>query len=305
MEIISDTTDFNIGASCAVAIGKFDGIHKGHKRLVDEINGFKERCEGLMTAVFTFDPSPVAFFGDGNYHGITTRDEKRRIFNKFGIDYLIEYPLNSESAAMSPMDFMEKILVAGLHAKYVVCGPDFTFGYRGAGNVKLLKNSADRLGFEVIICEKVATDGEEISSSLIREEVERGNMERVAEYIGAPYSVTGIVQKGRQIGRTIGMPTVNLIPESDKLLPPFGVYKSTVSYGGGHYKGITNIGVQPTVTDEKKVTVETHIFDFDEDIYGKPIIVNLNHFIRPERKFESTLQLKQQIEEDIVQAYKD
>lgn len=303
MQIITDLANLNIEGKSAVAIGKFDGIHRGHRVLIDDI--LDKKNDGFTSVVLTFEPSPAAFFSDKEYKGVTTRDEKRRIFNKLGVDVLVEYPLNRESASVSPEEFAQEVLAGKLRASYVACGPDFTFGKNGMGNVKLLEAMGAKLGFEVAVHGKKHIDETEISSSLIRDEVEAGHMENVAEYIGAPYSVTGKVVMGRQIGRTIGMPTVNLLPENDKLLPPFGVYKSMVSYNGGHYKGITNIGVNPTVTDEKRVTVETHIFDFNEDIYGKTIIVNLLRFIRPERKFESTLELKYQIEKDIEQAKAD
>lgn len=303
MQIIEGTTEFELEGNYAIAIGKFDGIHRGHQKLIDEIQSFK--ADGYKSAIFTFDPSPAAFFGDGSYRGLTTREEKRRIFAKLGIDVLFEYPLNRETASISPEDYIEEFLVKKMHAKCVVCGPDMSFGNRGAGNVEMLRAFGAKCGFEVRVCDKVKADGVEIGSSLIRKEVEEGLMEKVAEHIGAPYSVTGIVAKGNQIGRTIGLPTVNLIPEADKLLPPFGVYKAIVSYNGKHYKGITNIGIKPTVTDSKQITVETNILDFDEDIYGKPIIVNLITFMRPERKFNSTEELRLQIESDIKRAYED
>lgn len=298
MQIISGTCDFLLDDNYSVAIGKFDGIHKGHQKLIEDLISTRER--GYKTAVFTFDPSPAAFFGNGDYKGLTTRDEKRRIFEKLGIDVLYEYPLNKETASVSPEDFVTNILVRNMNAKYIACGPDLTFGDRGKGDVKLLKTMGAEYGFEVHVSEKVEDDGEEISSSIIRKEVEVGNMEKVTAYIGAPYSVTGVVVKGRQIGRTIGLPTVNLIPECDKLLPPFGVYDAVISYKGGHYKGITNIGVKPTVTNERTITVETYIYDFDEDIYNEWIVVNLIHYKRKEMKFNSLEELKAQIERDIA-----
>ena len=303
MQIIEGTTEFNLDGEYAIAIGKFDGIHRGHQKLIDIIRDLKQ--QGCKAAVFTFDPSPAAFFGDGTYKGLTTRDEKRRIFAKLGVDVLVEYPLNKESAAISPEEFIEKMLIRNMHVKYIVCGPDLTYGDRGKGNVALLQEYGKSHNFEIIICDKVKVGDVEISSSLIREEVEHGQMEKVCEHIGAPYSVTGIVRKGNQIGRTIGLPTVNLIPESDKLLPPFGVYKAMVSYKGNHYKGITNIGIKPTVTTEGMITVETNLMDFDEDIYGETIIVNLMTFMRPERRFDSTEELRLQIESDIRRAYED
>lgn len=298
MQII-ETTEFELEGEYCVAIGKFDGIHKGHQKLIDII--MSRKCEGLKTAVFTFEPSPAAFFGNGTYRGLTTRDEKRHIFAKLGVDVLVEYPLNKESASVSPDDFVEDILIKKMHTKCIVCGPDFTFGDKGKGKVELLRELGAEKGFEVVVCDKVRSNNDdEISSTLIRKEVEAGQMELVTEHIGAYYSVTGVVTKGNQIGRTIGLPTVNVYPSDDKLLPPFGVYEASVSCPMGHFKGITNVGVKPTVTDEKRVVVETFLFDFSGDLYGETITVNLLKMVRPERKFGSVDELKAQIESDIL-----
>lgn len=300
MKII-ETKEFELEGYYCVAIGKFDGIHRGHKKLIDIAMSYGEH--GYKAAVFTFDPSPAAFFGDGSYKGLTTKNEKRHIFQKLGIDVLVEYPLNKESAAVLPEDFVKDILIKKMHAKVVVCGPDFTFGHKGSGNINLLKELGKKYDFEVVVCDKVRVEEsestQEISSTLIRKEVETGDMELVTEHIGAYYSVTGVVTKGKQIGRTIGLPTVNLVPEPDKLLPPFGVYEALVSFGGKRYQGITNVGVKPTVTEEKQVVVETFIFDFEGDLYDKLITVNLLKMVRPELKFASVNELKEQIESDI------
>ena len=297
MKIIKETREFNIEEGCCVAIGKFDGIHRGHQYLLKYLEDYRK--DGYKIVIFTFDPSPAAFFSKQEYKGVTTRDEKRHIFERLGVDVLIEYPLTKESAGISPEDFIEDILIGRLHVKCVVCGKDFTFGREGKGNTALLQAYGSRRGFEVKVCEKVKQDGVEISSSLIRSVIEEGKMEEAARYIGAYYSVTGVVSRGRQIGRTLGMPTVNIVPEADKLLPPYGVYEALISYRGGHYKGITNVGVKPTVTDEKKPVVETYIFDFDEDLYDRVITVNLIRMVRPERKFDSLDELKEQIKNDI------
>ncbi len=297
MQIIKNTTDFFLDGSYCVAIGKFDGIHKGHQYLLKCIEEYKK--DGYKIAVFTFDPSPAAFFSKEEYKGLTTIDEKRRIFEKLKVDVLVEYPLNEQTASISPEEFIEDILIKRMHVKCVVCGSDFSFGDKAKGNAELLRAYGIRRGFEVKVCEKVKFDGVEISSSLIRQEVEAGHMEDVTKHIGAYYSFTGTVVTGRQIGRKLGMPTVNIIPSDDKLLPPFGVYEAIVSYAGEHYKGITNVGVKPTVTDEHKPVVETYIFDFDEDIYGREIVVNLVSMVRPEKKFDSVDELKAQIKADI------
>lgn len=325
---IFETTDFELDGSYSVAIGKFDGIHRGHQHLIDVIMEYRK--EGYKTAVFTFEPSPVAFFGDGTYKGITTKNEKRHIFEKLGIDVLVEYPLNKDSAALSPEAFVKNILIDKMHTKVVACGPDFTFGNKGTGKVDLLQEMGKQYDFAVRVCDKVkadafervsdgrnisgvegicqsaaedtcipAADITEISSTLIRQEIMAGKMELANKHIGAYYSVTGVVTKGKQIGRTIGLPTINIVPEEDKLLPPYGVYEAMVSLPSGRYKGITNVGVKPTVTDEKQVVVETFILDYEGDLYGKTITVNLLRMVRPEQKFESVEKLKQQIESDI------
>ena len=302
MHLIQGTTEFMLDKPCAAAIGKFDGIHRGHQKLLEKI--LQQKKKGLLAAVFTFDPPPAVFFGRAESKGLTTREEKRRIFKRLGVDILIEFPLTSETAAMSPEQFIDEILVEKMKAAYVAAGTDVTFGDRGRGNKELLFSYGKKHGFTVEIIDKICEkteNGAEISSSLIRGELERGNMRRVTELIGFPYSVTGTVVHGKKLGRTIGMPTVNLLPPADKLLPPNGVYYSNVSYGGTHYKSISNIGCKPTVSEEQIMGVETYLYDFSEEIYGKEITVNLLEFKRPEMKFSSVGQLKEQMQKDIAE----
>lgn len=297
MQLIQGTKEFVLDRACAAAIGKFDGIHRGHQELLANI--LAQKKNGLLAAVFTFDPPPAVFFGAAESCGLTTREEKRKIFERMGVDVLIEFPLCRETAAMLPEVFIEEILVRRMKAAYVAAGTDVTFGDKGRGNSELLAAYGKKLGFAVKIIDKICLYGREISSSLIREEIGKGNMERVTELIGFPYSVTGTVVHGRRLGRTIGMPTVNLLPPPDKLLPPNGVYFSYVSYHGRHYKSISNIGCKPTVSSEKIMGVETYLYEFDEDIYGREITVNLLKFRRPEMKFDSVEQLKAQMQKDI------
>jgi len=297
MKLIRGTTQFLLEKRCSAAIGKFDGIHRGHQELLKRIT--EKKREGLQAAVFTFDPPPAVFFGTEACQGLTTREEKRRIFEKTGVDVLIEFPLNRESAAMEPDVFVREILAKRMKAVYVAAGTDVTFGNRGAGNSRMLSEYGKKWGIRVDIVDKICLGGREISSSRIREEVERGNMEQVSALIGFPYSITGTVVHGRRLGRTIGMPTVNLLPPGDKLLPPKGVYYSYVSYGGKHYKSISNIGQKPTVSKEGVMGVETYLYDFEENIYGREITVNLLKFKRPEMKFDSVEELAAQMQKDI------
>ena len=296
MQIISGTTEFELNGDYAVTIGKFDGVHKGHRELIDRI-----LCKpNLKSAVFTFDKSPLEFFSGKQIPALTTIEEKRRIFSYLGVDTLIEFPLNEVTAKTSPESFIEDILVKKLHAKYIVAGSDATFGNKGMGNAKLIADMSAKLLYDYEIIDKLIIDNEEVSSTLIRDYVKCGNMEKAGELIGVPYAIIGTVIRGNQIGRTIGFPTINIEVHRSKLMPPFGVYFTEISVDGSHYKGITNVGTKPTVSDDLTVFAETNILDFNEDIYGKNVTVKLLHFERPERKFESLNELKAQISNDMA-----
>lgn len=302
MKIIKNTTEFYIEEPTAVAIGKFDGFHCGHQKLLREVQEQKEK--GLATVVFTFVPSPAAFFSKEQLRDLTTIEEKRSIFEKAGIDYLIEYPFYQEIADMEPETYIKEVLVERIHAKCIVAGEDVSFGKRGAGDYRLLEEKSKVYGYDVILIEKVQYEGREVSSTFVREEVAKGNMELVHRLLGIPYHVGGEIVHGRKLGRTLGMPTINQIPREAKLLPPRGVYYSYVMYGDRKLPSITNIGVKPTVTDTVLMGVETYIYDFDEDVYGEDLEVYLLSFKRPEMRFGSVDELMEQMSKDIEEGRK-
>lgn len=299
MEIIYDTTEFHMNKETAVVIGKFDGVHRGHVQLLSHI--LKQKEHGLQTVVFTFHPSASAFFGRASTAELTTRYEKRNLFKEMGIDCLIEFPLNDKTAAISPESFIREILVGQMNARYIAAGVDLSFGYKGMGNKELLGEMSKELNYQVQIIDKVYCEGREISSTFVREEVEKGDMLMVRKLLGRNYSFEGRVKEGNRLGRRLGMPTLNLYPVSEKLLPPKGVYYSRVLYENCVYPGITNIGQKPTVNATETISVETYLYDFDKDMYGKEIVTELLQFKRPERRFDNVHELKLQMERDIAE----
>ncbi len=307
MKIIEKTTKFDIDGPTAVAIGKFDGFHMGHQKLLRQLR--EQKDQGLLSAVFTFVPSPASFFSSGPVRDLSTVEEKRRIFEQSGVDYLIEFPFFQETADMEPEAFIRDVLAGMMHARCVVAGEDVSYGKRGAGDCALLRKMAKENGYEVIIIEKVLYGQREVSSTYVREAVREGNMGLVATLLGTPYYVGGEIVHGKRLGRTLGMPTVNLLPPGEKLLPPKGVYYSYAylhskgknrSYDGVQIPSITNIGTKPTVNDRNQMGVETYLYDFNADVYGERIEVYLLEHKRPEICFGGVEELKAQMQADIA-----
>ncbi|MBD5470664.1 MAG: bifunctional riboflavin kinase/FAD synthetase [Lachnospiraceae bacterium] len=307
MKIIENTTKFHIEEPTAVVIGKFDGFHLGHQKLLQQLDIQKSR--GLKSVVFTFVPSPAAFFSGAPIQELSTVAEKRRIFAQAGVDYLVEFPFAQEVADMEPEVFIEEVLVGMLHAKCVVAGDDVSYGRHGAGDYALLEKMAKKTEYHVVIIDKVLYNQNEVSSTFVRKAVKEGDMELVSVLLGVPYHVGGEIIHGKKLGRTLGMPTVNLLPPREKLLPPKGVYYSYVylhsekdsrSYHDIRLPSITNIGTKPTVNDQNRMGVETYIYDFNADVYGEYMDVYLLAYKRPEMRFEGVDNLKAQMQADIA-----
>lgn len=299
MQIISGITEIHIDSPTAVAIGKFDGVHLGHKELIRCITEKAHSSGVLKSAVFTFIPSPESLFSGIAVPELTTVSEKRRIFDRLGVDILIEFPMNFKTAATSPDAFLREYLSDKLNARFIVAGKDVSFGKGGKGDAKLLKALSEECGYECIVVDKLKYEGVEISSTRIREAVVTGNMKKAAALIGEPYRICGTVSRGRHLGSSIGIPTANVYIPPDKLTGPNGVYHSRVYTEYGVFKAISNIGVKPTVGVNELMCCESYIYDFDGDIYGKYIEVQLLEFVRPERKFDSIEALRQQLMKDI------
>lgn len=301
MEYIYGKTEFQYHNTC-VTLGKFDGLHRGHQLLLSYLSKYEKL--GYTSVMFTFDYHPSNLFSEREIDLIYTETEKKALLLKEGPEVLISYPFTKESASMEPEEFISKVLISQLDAKIIVVGTDYGFGRKRRGNVAMLREYASVYGYELIVCDKLMLDGEVISSTRIREELKQGNIEYVNEMLGHPYTIMGEVIHGHQLGRTIGVPTANLLPATHKLLPPKGVYASVVRIGGKAYKAVTSIGVNPTVDDSGQIVVESYLLDFHGDLYGQYIEVELYTYERGEVKFASMEELKQNIQKDIEFAKK-
>ena len=288
METIRLTKDFHIDSPTAVSLGKFDGFHIGHRLLINRILAKKK--EGMKSVIFTFD------FGEKK--ALHTEAEREALLEKWGIDYLLICPIGGEIMHMEASDFIRALLVGGLDMKYAAVGTDFRFGYRRGGDPSLLKSMEGELGFETDIIDKAQFDGEDISSTRIRDALSMGRIDQVNRMLGFAWSVTGTVRHGRQLGRRLGMPTINIVPDVTKLLPPYGVYATKTRIAGEDFDGITNIGVKPTVGGDA-IGIETYLFDLDKDLYGEELTVRFYGFERPEQKFDDIDALKKRIEKDV------
>ncbi len=279
-----------------VTIGKFDGIHKGHEKLLEVL---AQHANGRQKVVLTFTSAPSAFLNDKVTKTIVTEQEKRLLLEEQGVDVYIRMPLTKEFLAMDPETFLREVLKEKLGATTIVCGTDFRFGAKASGDVAFLKEQQKNYDYNVLVVEKEKHNRKDISSSEIRERISKGEMRQVNALLDHPYRIIGKVIEGKQLGRTMEIPTANIIPEETKLLPPRGVYRTVVVVGDETYHAITNVGVNPTVESGEQIKVETHIIDFKEYIYHETIEVQFYDFIRPEKQFESLEELQKQIRMDI------
>lgn len=276
---------------CAVTLGKFDGLHRGHKKLIQRVLEKKE--QGLSAAVFAFDQSNRM---------ILSHEERRAKLETMGVDLFLECPLNEKLRHMPPEVFVKEILVDRLHVGFLAVGQDFRFGYERKGNAQLLQKMGGQYDFQVDVVSDEMDGKRKISSTYVREQLNEGKVEKVAELMGEWFSTTGEVLHGRGLGHRKLMPTTNLIPPKEKLMPPNGVYITKSRFGDQQFHGITNVGYKPTVGAEEFLGVETYLFQCDQNLYGQKSVVSFLKFLRPERRFDSLEKLKAQLMADIEKA---
>lgn len=299
MEYIRQSVTFEIKGPTVLSLGKFDGLHRGHELLIEYMAKKKQEEKELKAVIFTFDIPPRERVQDIQAQVLTTGAEKKKLFEKAGIDYVIECPFTRQVMCMEPEEFIRKI-AASCHVKYMVVGTDFRFGYRRRGDYRMLERLAGRYGYEVKVVDKIQENGRDISSTFVREEVLAGNIEKANELLGYAFFVEGTVLHGRRMGKAVlDVPTINLLPPEDKLLPPFGVYITETEWRGKTYPGITNVGCKPTVEGDNPIGVETHLFDVSENLYGEDVRVSFLKHVRGEQRFPSLESLKEQMGRDI------
>ncbi len=276
------------------ALGFFDGVHEAHSHILSQCVSYaKER--GLKSIALTFEKSPLEYFGK-KIEYLTPLSQKEELMKELGIDEVVVLPVTKEFLSLSPEEFFNSILVEKLNASALFCGFNYTFGKMAKGDIHILKTLADEKGIEVFVKSKMVDYGVTVSSTEIRLALSKGEIDLANHLLTRPFEVRGIVGAGKKLGREMNFPTANLYPDNLPNLP-YGVYMTKTTVCDKEYVSVTNVGVNPTVED-KSLRIETHIVNFDGDIYNKSIKVRFYKFLRPEKKFDSIASLKEQIAKD-------
>lgn len=301
MKIYRSLSEYNPKGNAVVTTGTFDGVHLGHQEIIANLIKKSRETNG-ESVLLTFWPHPrlVVSPDSNDLKLLSTIKEKSEILSTLGIDHLVILPFTREFSELSSEQYIEDILIEGLGTKTLVIGYDHRFGKNREGGIDYLKKHSDRFKINIEEISRQELENITISSTKIRSAILEGNIETANDLLGRPYSFEGNIVKGRQLGRTIGFPTANVsVQKNYKLIPKNGVYACRIFLRNKYYHGIMNIGNRPTV-DGIGTTQEVHLFDFDDDIYGELLKVELLNFIREEHKFDNIKDLILQIEKDIV-----
>lgn len=285
--------------STSVALGFFDGFHRGHQAIL------ATTCEKLRPVTFTFRNHPASVVQSVRMPGLLTVASERQALLQAAGSEVVWCDFDRPFSQLSPEEFFEEILRRGLGAGRLVSGANYRFGHKAGGDVALLRQLAEPHGIEVVTVPGVEEGGELISSTRIRSSLQQGQPEQAALMLGRPYSLSARVVRGDQRGRTIGFPTANLQPAAGKLVPAYGVYACWVQRGPQRLGAVANLGVRPTVaSNQAEPLLEAHLLDFEGDLYGEPLVVELHHFLRPEQRFSGLEALKTQLQQDLINARK-
>lgn len=299
MEIITslDAELKNKYPATVIALGTFDGLHLGHTDVINTAKNYAERS-GLKLAVFTFSNHPLALIRpDLVPVRIISAEEKIKLLESFGVDYLINIPFTEDFAALSPDEFLDRL--ACFNYRCLVVGENFTYGFLGSGKTETLERSGRKNGFDVIVRPLVKMNGNVVSSTGIRNLIQAGHIEYANRMLGRAYAITGKIVHGEQRGRKLGFPTANIeLLHGEMAVPAPGVYAVTASIESSIYEGMGNIGNNPTFNDVEHARLEVNLFNCSGDLYGKTMSVQFHKYIRAEKKFSGVEELCRQIEED-------
>ena len=282
------------------ALGFFDGVHVGHQELLRQCRRLADQM-GCRPGAVTFDRHPGALMG-GSPKLLNTVDDRVRLLRQAGMEVIRVLPFD-EALMATPWQKFFRLLVTDLGAAGLVCGDDYRFGSRGEGNAKLLQQACEEQGIPCVVVAEKSIDGVRVSSTHIRNLIEQGEMERAVRFLGHPHVLAGQVVPGKQLGRTLGIPTANLRLPEGVVCPRFGVYACKAVVDGVEYPAVTNVGVRPTVSGEG-VTIEPWLLDFEGDLYGKELALRFYAFLRPEQKFASLEELQAEIRKNAEQTRK-
>lgn len=285
------------GRGTAVALGNFDGVHIGHKALIEEMLRTAKDL-GLKSSVLLFNNHTKKVLLGNGPKLLTSKEQKYKIMEELGVEIIYSMEFNKEVMKLSPREFVEKILIRRMNCKSVVIGSDYRFGHKASGNADLLKELGKEYGFNVTVLEPIYVRDEIVSSTKIREFLSKGELEKAKAYLGRDYSIVGKVVSGKKIGNKMGYPTANIEPIEDYIIPLNGVYGTISIVGGKKYLSATSVGFNPTF-GEKSIKIESHILDFQEDIYGFEVELIFIEYLREELKFNTTKELIEQIDKDI------
>ncbi len=300
MLTVQNTEHFRIESPTILTIGTFDGVHLGHQKILNRLKELK-KATGLKTVVLTFEPHPrkVLFPEQKDLKLLTLIDEKLDLLEKYGVDVTVVYPFTKQFSQLDSEHYIREILLRSLHVKHLVIGYDHKFGQNRGGDIHTLKQYAPLHNFEVEEISALDIDNISISSSKIRKALKEGHLDQASEFLGHRFTLNARVVKGKQLGRTLGYPTANLLPAGEeKIIPKTGVYFVEVIAGNEPYYGMMSIGINPTTDNDGLRKLEVHLFNFSGDLYGKSIQLNFIKRLRDEKKFPNLNALIAALDED-------
>ncbi|MFZ4826519.1 MAG: bifunctional riboflavin kinase/FAD synthetase [Phototrophicaceae bacterium] len=299
MRYASDLSQIQLDKPSILAIGVFDGVHRGHQFLISQLVETAQKC-GCYAGLLSFHPHPDTVLQDvPKRYYLTTEAERSTLLQSLGLDFVVMHPFNPTVMRMPAQDFVNQ-LVTYLQIRTLWVGRDFALGYQREGNVAYLTEYGQQVGYTVVALDLVDQSGQVISATTIRQKLAEGEVEGANELLGYAYQLTGTVIHGYKRGRQIGFPTANIEVPPDKVVPRNGVYATRLQVGGRWYVAATNVGMNPTFGNDH-LSVEAHILDFDQDIYGEQVQLTFESFLRPELKFNGLEALIGQLKQDVEQ----